>query len=254
MLGQLVVGFVILAIIFIPLERLFPIRKEQRIIRKGWFNDLCHFFINRFLIVAGTYGLAVILYILFHRLLDTPLQKAVASQPAWLEFLEAFLIAEIAFYTLHRLAHTIPWLWKLHAVHHSSQEMDWLASARLHPLEMIIANIWVGLPLVLLGFSAESFGVWSLISTFLAILNHSNVRVSFGPLRWLIADPQFHHWHHANEPQAINKNFSGLPLLDKVMGTAYMPKERWPHQYGIDDYMPRNYLKQLAYPFQKRKS
>lgn len=251
MLTGLIIGFVILAIIFIPLERLFPVRKGQKIIRKGWFNDVLHFFVNRFLVVAGTYAVAIILYILLQKFLNTPFQEAINRQPGWLQFLEAFLIAELAFYLIHWLAHTLPWLWKFHAIHHSSEQLDWLASARLHPVEMIIANIWVGLPLALMGFSAETFGFWSVISGFLAILNHSNVKVSFGRLGWIIADPQFHHWHHANQPEAINKNFSGLPLLDKLFGTCYYPKGQWAEKYGVNELVPLGYWKQLKYPFAK---
>lgn len=251
MFYQMAIGFVILSLVFIPLERKFSLRREQPILRKGWLTDVIHFFLSRLLTTAGSYAIAVILYIFFHQLLNNPLQAAITRQPGWLQFVEAYLIAEITFYGIHRLAHTWHWLWKFHAVHHSSENLDWLASVRLHPTDMIIANIVVGLPLILLGFSAETFGVWSVISTFLAVFNHANVRVSYGPLRWILADPHFHHWHHANEPQAINKNFSGLPLLDKLFGTAYMPKNQWPRRYGVDDAIPQNYFKQLLFPFRK---
>ncbi|HEX2911996.1 MAG TPA: sterol desaturase family protein [Chloroflexia bacterium] len=251
MLHQMVLGFVILAVIFIPLERLRPLYPGQAIFRSGWFTDVIHFFISRVLIQVGTYAGAVLFYILLHRLLHTPFQAAITSQPAWLQFLEAYLVAETSFYSLHRLSHAVPWLWKFHAIHHSSENLDWLASVRLHPVEMIMVNLTIGVPLALLGFSAQTFGVYTIVSTFLAILNHANVRVSYGPLRWLVADPHYHHWHHANQREAINKNFAGLPLLDFLFGTLYIPKNIWPQRYGVDEYIGKDYLSQLSYPFRK---
>jgi len=250
MLHSLIGAFVVLFIIFVPLERLFPLHKEQAILRKGWFNDLLHFFLNRFLVLGGTFAIVAVPYVLFQKLFHTPFQVAVTSQPAWLQFIEAFVVAEIAFYAIHRLAHTVPWLWKFHAIHHSLEEMDWLASARLHPVDLIVANVVVGLPLALLGFSEATFGIYSLWGAVQAIFIHSNLRFRFGPLRWLTATPEFHHWHHANEAAAINKNF-GFPLIDLILGTAYMPEGQWPARYGIDEHIPLNYLKQLTYPFRK---
>lgn len=251
MLTQMAFGFLILSVVFIPLERFFPLDKTQRLFRPGWLTDVMHFFVSRVLIQLGTFALAVVFYVLLRRVLHTEFQAAVAQQPGWLQFLEAYLIAETAFYCVHRLAHTWGWLWKFHAIHHSSENLDWLASVRLHPLEIIITNLAIGLPLALMGFSAQTFGAYSIISTFIGILNHANVRVSFGPLRWLIADPHYHHWHHANQPQAINKNFAGLPLLDLLFGTLYNPKNIWPVRYGVDVFISNHYFQQLVYPFKK---
>src|SRR5262249_18406500 len=83
-----------------------------------------------------------------------------------------------------------------------------------------------------------------------SILLHSNIRIRFGPLRWLIASPDFHHWHHSNEVAAHDKNFAGqLALLDVLFGTAHMPHGQVPSQYGIDESLPPTYLSQLLHPF-----
>ncbi len=252
-MGNLIFGFIFVALIFIPLERFFALHKEQRVFRKGWFNDVIHFFVNQFLIQAGVFIIAVVLLIIFRKAIDSSFQASVAAQPKWLQFIEALLIAEIVAYWMHRLAHTLPWLWKFHSVHHSIEEMDWLASARLHPVDQIITKVAVGIPLYLMGFTAETFGLYLVLGTLQAIFLHSNVRIKFGPLRWLIGTPEFHHWHHSNEVAAYNKNFAGqLPLLDLLFGTLHLPKGRMPEKYGINQPIPHNYLKQLAYPFRKR--
>lgn len=78
---------------------------------------------------------------------------------------------------------------------------------------------------------------------------HANVRVNFGLLRWVIAAPQYRHWHHAREPQAYNSNYAGeFPALDALFGTLYLPADRWLAQYGVDDSEPEGYLRQLAWP------
>ncbi len=77
------------------------------------------------------------------------------------------------------------------------------------------------------------------------------MRISgLGPLRWLLASPQFHHWHHANETHAFDKNFAGqLPFLDALFGTLYIPGKAMPKAYGTGDPVPPLYHEQLLYPF-----
>jgi sterol desaturase/sphingolipid hydroxylase (fatty acid hydroxylase superfamily) len=101
-----------------------------------------------------------------------------------------------------------------------------------------------------LGFSALALSVYFLIYTAHALLLHANVRINFGPLKWLIASPQFHHWHHANQREAYDKNFaSQLSIIDVIFGTFQVQGESLPEKYGVDDPIPTSYLGQLGYPF-----
>ena len=105
------------------------------------------------------------------------------------------------------------------------------------------------LPVFSLGFSEVAIGVSLMIYGWQSVLVHSNLRIKFGPLRWLLASPEFHHWHHSKDLEARDKNFAGqLPLFDVLFGTLYMPRGRMPEKYGIDEPMPENYLSQLLYP------
>ncbi|HEY2428895.1 MAG TPA: sterol desaturase family protein, partial [Acidimicrobiales bacterium] len=140
--------------------------------------------------------------------------------------------------------------WRFHKVHHSITEMDWLASAHLHPIDTVWTRSCFVIPLFALGFSRATFGGFVLVTTLQAIFIHANVRLTFGPLRWLIATPEFHHWHHAGDPAAYNTNFAGeLPWIDALFGTLHLPKGEWPAAYGIDEQQPEGYLRQLAWPF-----
>jgi sterol desaturase/sphingolipid hydroxylase (fatty acid hydroxylase superfamily) len=174
----------------------------------------------------------------------------VAAQPLWLQLPEIILLADFGFYLAHRMFHAVPYLWKFHQVHHSIEELDWLAGARVHPLDQIAtkgASLLLTLPF---GFSFEALMLSAAIYQFHSTLLHSNVNIKFGPLKWMIASPEFHHWHHANEKEAYDRNFGGqFSFLDLIFGSLYMPQGRTPEKFGINNAMRQNYFAQLAYPF-----
>ena len=80
-------------------------------------------------------------------------------------------------------------------------------------------------------------------------------RIGFGPLRWLVVSPIYHHWHHALEPEAIDKNFAvQLAFIDRLFGALYLPEGKIPQKYGTDTSVPDTYLGQLAVPFSRNKT
>jgi len=247
--GGVVFGLVVLAAIFIPLERLFALR-PQGVLRSGWRTDLVHFVVNNVLANLALVVPVIVVGLGLRAAVPSALHHDIAGQPGWLQFVEAFLLAEVCGYAAHRAAHQVPLLWRFHKVHHSIREMDWLAAAHLHPLDSVWTRSCVVLPLFALGFSRATFGGFLVFTTFQAIFIHANVRFRFGPLRWVVATPEFHHWHHSNLPEAYNTNFAGeFPWIDALFGTLYLPKGRMPSQYGIDEEQPPGYLRQLAWPF-----
>ena len=140
-------------------------------------------------------------------------------------------------------------LWKFHAIHHSSRDLDWLSASRLHPVNEVVTKLAQVVPLYLLGFRGEALASVVPILTFWAIFIHANVRWDFGPLRYVIATPRFHRWHHTSEEEGLDKNFAGLfPWIDLLFGTFYMPN-RQPVTFGVRDDVPTGLLGQLAYPF-----
>ena len=183
-------------------------------------------------------------------LVSAGLRAAVVRQPYWIQVIEAVILADLGFYVAHRLFHSVPWLWRFHAIHHSIQELDWLAGVRVHVLDQLVTKGISMLPLLVLGFDAVPIVISAGIYFWHSILLHANVRMSFGPLRWVIASPVFHHWHHAARPDAYGKNFAGqLSILDKLFGTMYMPEGQTPERYGLEDPVPHNYISQMLYPF-----
>jgi sterol desaturase/sphingolipid hydroxylase (fatty acid hydroxylase superfamily) len=173
----------------------------------------------------------------------------VAAQPLWLQAIEIYLLADFMGYWLHRLFHTGAW-WPFHAVHHSSEELDWLSSVRVHPVNEAVNNIAPVVPLLFLGFNPTVTAGVAGFLTFYAIFLHADVDWDFGPLRSVIATPVFHRWHHSKDPAAVDKNFAGLlPLWDIIFGTYYMPRDRMPCDFGVPEKVPTGYFGQLWYPF-----
>jgi sterol desaturase/sphingolipid hydroxylase (fatty acid hydroxylase superfamily) len=245
-------GLFLFFLIFTPLERFFALRKEQRIFRPSWLTDATHFLCNRFLVDGGSIVAIVALVIFWRWMINSAFQAGVAAQPFWLQFIEALFLIEFLGYTYHRWCHSSPLLWKFHAVHHSSSQMDWLAAARSHPLDQIFSRVFFFVPFYILGFNEKTLGVFLFILVFNGIYLHSNIRFRFKYLRWLIVTPEHHHWHHSNDPEARNKNFAALfPLMDWIFGSLYLPKGKMPMTYGISEEMPGGFFAQMKYPFRK---
>ena len=242
--------FLVVAAVFLPLERLFALRKEQKILRANWRLDLVYTFLNGALITVGITLIIVVAGNIFGSVVPARLRAAVAMQPLLIQLIEAVISADLVFYCAHRLFHSVPFLWKFHAVHHSIEEMDWLASARIHPVDQIVTKGASILPLLALGFSDPVIAAFAFIFSWQSYLLHSNVRIKFGLLKWVVASPESHHWHHANEREAYNKNYAAqLSIIDKLFHTLYLPEGKTPEKYGIDEPVPRGYLSQLILPF-----
>lgn len=242
----------IVAFVGLSVESLFPLRAAQKTLRRHWMNDGVYFIVNGVLIRVGVLLIFVVAIGGIRAAVPLGVSAAVQSQPLWLQVIEAFVLADLGFYLAHRAFHAVPWLWRFHAVHHSIEEMDWLAAHRVHPVDQILTKSASLLPLFVFGFADSVIAIWAVTYQWQSLLIHSNTRLGLGPLRWILATPQFHHWHHANEPQAFNKNFAGqLPFLDALFGTLHLPGKSMPESYGTSDPVPPLYHEQLLYPFRR---
>lgn len=181
-------------------------------------------------------------------------QARVGSIPAVVQFAALLLVADFTQYWVHRAFHAVPLLWRFHAVHHSATEMDWLAGSRLHLVDIAVTRGLTYIPIYLLGFGDGPLFAYLVVVSAQATFIHANVRFDFGWLRWVVATPQFHHWHHAAEAQAVDKNFAvHVPVLDVIFGTAYIPP-RWPSAYGLahEPEPPSGYVRQFLWPLRWR--
>jgi sterol desaturase/sphingolipid hydroxylase (fatty acid hydroxylase superfamily) len=243
-----------LGLVFAPLESLRPVRRAPVDRRRLW-TDTLHIFLSGTLIRWGS--AAVLAGLAFGASFVGPkwLGAQVRAQPVWLQFAEILLLSDLAFYWAHRLCHAVPALWRFHQVHHSSEKLDWIAAHRVHPVDQIFNGAIIAVPAILFGFSPAPLVVYALIYRWHATFLHSNVRAEFGPLKWLIASPRYHHWHHADQVDAYDRNFGGqLVIFDWLFGTLNLPGDRMPEKYGLGEPIATTYLGQLAHPFRKRAS
>lgn len=251
-LDWFVLNLFILALVFVPLERAFARLKEQRIFRKGWRTDLVHFGVSHLLVQVTVLLTMLPATIFFHWAVSDRFQAFVREQPLLLQFLGAMIVADLSAYIAHRLFHTVPFLWRFHEIHHSAEAMDWLAGSRLHIVDIVLTRAFAFIPLYVFGFSPTAIGAYLTWTSFQAVFIHSNVRFRFGPLRLLLATPQFHHWHHS--ATLHDRNFAvNLPVIDMIFGTYHLPDDEWPDTYGLKgNPVPDGYLRQLVYPLTPR--
>jgi sterol desaturase/sphingolipid hydroxylase (fatty acid hydroxylase superfamily) len=260
----LAICFVLLSLVFSAVESLWPSIPTQRKLRSGLGTDLLYWFFTPLVsraisLLALLIALAPLLLLFGYRLEQQELQSAIHDGhapvllwPYWLQGLLIFAGGDFIDYWTHRWFHGRR-LWGFHAIHHSSKEVDWLSSLRLHPVNDLGTRFCKTIPLVLLGFSPTVIAAYVFFITVYALLLHANVPWTFGPLRFVLASPAFHRWHHATDARAINKNFASLlPVYDLLFGTFYKPADQQPTEFGVhDDAVPEGILGQMLYPFER---
>jgi sterol desaturase/sphingolipid hydroxylase (fatty acid hydroxylase superfamily) len=246
-----VVNLLATGFMFAPLERFVPHRREQRLFRQEWREDLFYYLVSTmFVQVLGFLALAPSTIINAETNSWDGFRAMVASLPWLVQFVIVLVLSDLAQYWYHRLFHQIPFLWGFHAIHHSAKSMDWLAGSRMHFIEIILLRAITSLPLFTLGFSASVMQAYIGFIYIWSSLLHANVGGNFNRLGHWIATPRFHHWHHGLEREAFDVNFAiHFPFLDKLFGTFHLPEDRWPKDYGIPEDVPRGYMGQFAYPF-----
>jgi sterol desaturase/sphingolipid hydroxylase (fatty acid hydroxylase superfamily) len=238
-------------LIFVIIEKLFPLYKGQSIFRKEWQTDLKHFAVNHFIVGLVLLIVNFLLHHLFDHLLSGSLQQFVKQIAFVPQLLLCVLVADLAQYWTHRAYHEVPFLWRFHAVHHSVKTMDWLAGSRQHVLKLIATRVCVLAPLYVLGFSEGVMNAYIIVVGFQAVFNHANVHLPWGPLKYVLVTPDFHHWHHASDDEAIDRNYAAhYAFLDYLFGTAVKSKNKFPEKYGVvGDYVPDGFIRQQAFPF-----
>jgi sterol desaturase/sphingolipid hydroxylase (fatty acid hydroxylase superfamily) len=252
-LDWLLLDLFLMAVIFIPIEMVFPKRKEQKTFHDEWRTDLVYFVVSHLLVQFFGVITQKPATLFFGWIGLSGLHEAVQSLPFIVELLFAFFITDLFQYWTHRFFHNHSFLWRFHSIHHSTENMDWLAGSRTHFVDIFVTRSMAFVPLYIFGFSTITFNVYVIFMAIHAVLIHSNTRINFGFIKYIFATPQYHHWHHCKNPNHYGKNFATIfPLIDKMFGTYYLPKNEWPEDTGLleADY-PKGYLKQAIYPFTK---
>jgi sterol desaturase/sphingolipid hydroxylase (fatty acid hydroxylase superfamily) len=251
-----ILNMALTGLMFAPLERFFPHRREQRLFRVEWREDLFYFLVSSMMVQI----IAFLTFAPSTAILDRTtglvgFRAGVGSQPLALQVIEIMVLTDLIQYWLHRAFHRVPFLWGFHAVHHSTRAMDWLAGSRMHFAEIAIIRGLTAVPMLTLGFTPVALQIYVGIVYVYASLIHANVRGDFDRIGRFVATPRFHHWHHGLEAEAVDKNFAiHFPLLDRLFGTYHLPEGRWPNDYGVPEQVPRGYARQFLYPFRRKRA
>jgi sterol desaturase/sphingolipid hydroxylase (fatty acid hydroxylase superfamily) len=221
------VALLVMAGLLAPLELWFPIAPARLRVRAA-ASCVALFVFNTLLMQAVGAPVLELVEELF----------ATSEPPSWGRLLAVLVLADVAGYWAHRAMHRVPFLWRLHAVHHAPTELNWLEAWRQHPLDSLMHGLAVGLPGALLGASlAELASVVLIRKVFTAFL-HANVRWRFGLLERVLATPLFHRLHHSAEPRDHDTNFAGtFAWVDVLFGT-HRRAEDFPRALGLEPVSP----------------
>jgi sterol desaturase/sphingolipid hydroxylase (fatty acid hydroxylase superfamily) len=243
----------LMALIYVPLERLWPQYPKQGTFRKDWTQDVVYFMSTHLPLQILSF-LVLLPATQATKYFGVPvLQEWIARMPWLLQFFLAVVVADVAEYFIHLALHKVPFLWRFHAVHHSSKALDWIAGSRSHFVDDTLVRGFILAPLML-GFSQTVILAYLIFVTLHATWTHCN----FGPnAKWLekfLVMPRYHHWHHTSQKESIDKNFAiHFPWIDKVFGTYYFPEE-WPENYGLaGEEIAPDFFRQTIDPFIGRK-
>jgi sterol desaturase/sphingolipid hydroxylase (fatty acid hydroxylase superfamily) len=245
-------AFLVLFAIFRPLELAFPAKPTQGFFRRHWQTDLCFLFGQYLLFNGMVFWVLAKLGPWIHAATPSAVRDGVASLDAWLQLLLVIITGDVLIYWAHRLQHRVDFLWRFHSIHHSAEDLDWLAAHREHPVDSIYTVLIVNVPVFALGFPIAALAQFAAFRGLWAILIHANVRLPLGPLRVLLGAPELHRWHHDRDRDAGNyANVS--PVMDILFGTYHRPDAE-PDAFGVSEPMPRSYLGQLLHPFRRRRA
>lgn len=261
--GNFFYWLIAISVVVYLLELLFPWRKNQPALRQDFWLDSFYMFFNVFIFsLIGYAALSNAMVELFNDFLQGTFGISnlvaieIGSWPRWAQLLTLFLVRDFVQWNTHVILHKVPFLWRFHQVHHSVEQMGFAAHLRYHFMETFVYRTMEYLPLAMIGFGIQDFIVVHLFALTIGHLNHANIYLPLGPLKYLLNSPQMHIWHHAKE---LPKGTSGvnygitLSIWDYLFGTVWMPHDGRDIELGFEgvEKYPHGFFEQVVEPFKK---
>ena len=228
--------------------------------KKELATDVCYWFFVPLITRVVRIGLLVLAASVFFGIKDADDLIAfydnghgpLATLPLWVQGFMFLIVSDFLLYWTHRMFHD-GGFWKYHAIHHSSEEIEWISAARFHPVNLFLGTVAVDVLLLVAGISPNVMLWVGPFTIFHSAFVHANLNWTLGPFKYVIATPIFHRWHHTSLEEGGDTNFAGtFPIWDILFGTFRMPEGILPDNYGVDDkQFPEGIGRQLAYPFQQ---
>jgi sterol desaturase/sphingolipid hydroxylase (fatty acid hydroxylase superfamily) len=256
-------GLILISFVIWGLEIIFPWRKEQSIFRKDFWLDGFYMFFNFFIFSIAISGFYKVLEVAFSDVSITAKSLAIIDPtgwPIWLQLLVFFIVLDFVQWFTHTLLHKFSFLWKFHKVHHSVKEMGFAAHLRYHWMENVLYKPLKTFGIMILGgFEPEQAYIVHFIAIVIGHLNHSNIKITWGPLKYIINNPVMHLYHHAYElPEGkYGVNFGiSLSLWDYIFKTNYIPEDSGLIKLGFegDNTFPKDFVGQNTYGFGREKA
>jgi sterol desaturase/sphingolipid hydroxylase (fatty acid hydroxylase superfamily) len=256
-------GLIAISLVVWLLEIAFPWRKRQSIIRNDFWLDGFYMFFNFFVFAIVISGFYKIMGLAFIDLGVTSKSLAIMDLSAlsmWGQLLIFFVVLDFVQWFTHILLHKFDFLWKFHKVHHSVKEMGFAAHLRYHWMENILYKPLKTFGVMILGgFEPEQAFIVHFMAIAIGHLNHANVKITWGPLKYIFNNPVMHLYHHVKalpEDRRKGINFGiSLSLWDYIFKTNYIPEDKGTIELGFpeDELFPKGFFGQIAYGFGKSK-
>jgi sterol desaturase/sphingolipid hydroxylase (fatty acid hydroxylase superfamily) len=188
--------------------------------------------------------------------------SVLTALPVWAQLLAVILMSDFLAWMSHYIRHKVPLFWEFHKIHHSQAQLNFFTAKRLHPLDLVVNGLIRFLPWTLLGMNVAIPGyvAFALFVRMYEMFVHSNIRMNWGVLRFVLVTPQSHRLHHSLQPEHIDVNFGDfLSIWDWMFGTQCRDKDIYP-KTGIHDSecsrgtapdlwaASRRYLGEMVYP------
>ncbi len=251
---------VVLSLVVWGLEVTFPWRKHQPLIRKDFWLDAFYMFFNFYIFkiiifMAFSEWTYLLMSDIFgqgwdNKLILIDMQK----YPQWVQLLVFFVATDFIQWFTHIMLHRVPFLWRFHKVHHSVEQMGFAAHLRYHWMENVCYTPMKYIAMMLIGnFYPQQAFIAFYFAIAIGHLNHANIHLTYGPLKYLFNNPVMHLWHHVYSipngyKYGLNYGIS-LSLWDYLFGTADIPKDDAHIRIGFPgvEKFPRKFWGQLAY-------
>ena len=247
-------ALIYIGLFFFFIEKIKPADVKMNFFKKDFATEICYPLFN-FLISEPLIKYVIVFLTVLVLEPNFPYQifaNQISTLPFILQIFLALLISDIAVYLEHRVAHK--YFWPFHSMHHMAEEVSWITTFRVHPVNALTIAVFPAVIKFFVGFSGDAIITASYITAALAYFQHANINLGFPkPFCYLLVSPRFHRWHHAKEKAAVDKNFClAFPFLDLLGGTYYYPDEL-PTKYGIfrrkGETVPMTFRAQLWAPF-----
>ena len=171
--------------------------------------------------------------------------------PIGLQAIMMVLIADFFRYWVHRAAHQYSFLWRLHAVHHSTDKLYWMNTGRFHPFDKMLQFVFDALPFIVLGVKPEVLSLYFVFYALNGFFQHSNINLRFGVLNYIFSTAELHRWHHSKIIEESSTNYgNNIIIWDLLFGTWFLPKDEQVATLGLyNAQYPMSFIAQLKTPF-----